>query len=246
MCNSGPVRPGRAWVQRAEVLPWVLVSSRGRLLDVGGRGRRVRRSVRPAQAARAGAVGAGVRGRPEVGGTWYYNRYPGARCDVESVDYCYSFSDELQQQWNWTEKYATQAEILRYLNWVADKLDLRARHHVQHPRRLGGARRGDAALDGHHRQRARSSRARFCADGDRSAVGRDDARLPGPGHLRRRGLPHRALAARARRLHRQAGRGHRHRILRHPVDPDHRRAGRRSSTSSSARRTTASRPATSR
>ncbi|OBF30927.1 cyclohexanone monooxygenase [Mycobacterium sp. ACS1612] len=63
---------------------------------------------------------------PEVGGTWYYNRYPGARCDVESVDYCYSFSDELQQEWTWTEKYATQAEILRYLNWVADKLDLRA------------------------------------------------------------------------------------------------------------------------
>jgi len=62
---------------------------------------------------------------PELGGTWYYNRYPGARCDVESVDYCYSFSDELQQEWNWTEKYATQAEILRYLNWVADKLDLR-------------------------------------------------------------------------------------------------------------------------
>ena len=62
---------------------------------------------------------------PDVGGTWYYNRYPGARCDVESVDYCYSFSDDLQQQWNWSEKYATQAEILDYLNWVADKLDLR-------------------------------------------------------------------------------------------------------------------------
>ncbi|HEY4794870.1 MAG TPA: NAD(P)/FAD-dependent oxidoreductase [Mycobacterium sp.] len=61
----------------------------------------------------------------ELGGTWYYNRYPGARCDVESVDYSYSFSDELQQEWNWTEKYATQAEILSYLNWVADKLDLR-------------------------------------------------------------------------------------------------------------------------
>ncbi|WP_202378923.1 flavin-containing monooxygenase [Mycobacterium intracellulare] len=62
---------------------------------------------------------------PEIGGTWYYNRYPGARCDVESVDYCYSFSDELQQEWTWTERYATQAEILAYLNWVADKLDLR-------------------------------------------------------------------------------------------------------------------------
>lgn len=63
---------------------------------------------------------------PEIGGTWYYNRYPGARCDVESLDYSYSFSDELQQEWDWTEKYATQSEILRYMNWVADKLDLRS------------------------------------------------------------------------------------------------------------------------
>ncbi|KUH72022.1 cyclohexanone monooxygenase [Mycolicibacterium novocastrense] len=62
---------------------------------------------------------------PEIGGTWYYNRYPGARCDVESVDYCYSFDPQLEQEWDWSEKYATQAEILRYLNWVADKLDLR-------------------------------------------------------------------------------------------------------------------------
>jgi cation diffusion facilitator CzcD-associated flavoprotein CzcO len=62
---------------------------------------------------------------PDVGGTWYHNRYPGARCDVESVDYCYSFSDELQQEWTWTEKYATQAEILRYINQVADRFDLR-------------------------------------------------------------------------------------------------------------------------
>lgn len=63
---------------------------------------------------------------PEVGGTWYFNRYPGARCDVESLDYCYSFSDELQQEWTWTEKYATQGEILEYIKWVADKLDLRS------------------------------------------------------------------------------------------------------------------------
>lgn len=61
----------------------------------------------------------------EIGGTWYFNRYPGARCDVESVDYSYSFSTELEQEWDWSEKYATQAEILRYINWVADKLDLR-------------------------------------------------------------------------------------------------------------------------
>lgn len=74
------------------------------------------------------SLGLSVRGfeaGPDVGGTWYFNRYPGARCDVESVDYCYSFSKELEQEWTWTEKYATQPEILRYINWVADKLDLR-------------------------------------------------------------------------------------------------------------------------
>ncbi|UJR18568.1 hypothetical protein I4U23_005475 [Adineta vaga] len=60
-----------------------------------------------------------------VGGTWHWNRYPGARCDVESMQYSYSFSDELQQNWNWSERFATQPEILRYLNHVADKFDLR-------------------------------------------------------------------------------------------------------------------------
>ncbi|HXR55020.1 MAG TPA: NAD(P)-binding protein, partial [Acidimicrobiales bacterium] len=60
-----------------------------------------------------------------VGGTWFWNRYPGARCDVESVDYSYSFSPELEQEWTWTERYATQPEILAYLNFVADRLDLR-------------------------------------------------------------------------------------------------------------------------
>jgi cyclohexanone monooxygenase len=61
----------------------------------------------------------------DVGGTWYWNRYPGARCDVESIDYSYSFSDELQREWSWSERYATQPEILRYLNHVADRFDLR-------------------------------------------------------------------------------------------------------------------------
>ena len=60
-----------------------------------------------------------------VGGTWFWNRYPGARCDVESMQYSYQFSDELQQEWDWTEKYATQPEILRYANHVADRYDLR-------------------------------------------------------------------------------------------------------------------------
>jgi cation diffusion facilitator CzcD-associated flavoprotein CzcO len=60
-----------------------------------------------------------------VGGTWYWNRYPGARCDAESLEYCYSFSEELQQEWEWSERYAQQPEILRYLNHVADRFDLR-------------------------------------------------------------------------------------------------------------------------
>ncbi|EME19880.1 flavin-containing monooxygenase [Rhodococcus triatomae] len=60
-----------------------------------------------------------------VGGVWYWNRYPGARCDVESVDYSYSFSPELEQEWDWSEKYATQPEILAYVNHVADRFDLR-------------------------------------------------------------------------------------------------------------------------
>lgn len=61
----------------------------------------------------------------DVGGTWYWNRYPGARCDVESLDYSYSFSPEIEQEWSWTERYATQPEILRYQRFVADRLDLR-------------------------------------------------------------------------------------------------------------------------
>jgi cation diffusion facilitator CzcD-associated flavoprotein CzcO len=61
----------------------------------------------------------------DVGGTWYWNRYPGARCDIESVDYCYSFSPELLADWTWTERYAAQPEILRYLQHVADRFGLR-------------------------------------------------------------------------------------------------------------------------
>jgi cyclohexanone monooxygenase len=60
-----------------------------------------------------------------VGGTWYWNRYPGARCDVESLAYSYSFDEELQQEWEWTERYSTQPEILSYVNHVADRFDLR-------------------------------------------------------------------------------------------------------------------------
>jgi cation diffusion facilitator CzcD-associated flavoprotein CzcO len=60
-----------------------------------------------------------------VGGTWYWNRYPGARCDVMSIDYSYSFSNEIQQEWTWSEQFAAQPEILAYAGFVADRLDLR-------------------------------------------------------------------------------------------------------------------------
>ena len=67
----------------------------------------------------------GLESAPEVGGVWFHNRYPGARVDVESYDYCYYFSPEIYREWDWTEKYATQPEILAYLNFVADKLNIR-------------------------------------------------------------------------------------------------------------------------
>jgi cation diffusion facilitator CzcD-associated flavoprotein CzcO len=66
-----------------------------------------------------------VEAAPELGGTWYWNRYPGARCDSESHSYCYFFSKELLEEWRWSERYPEPPEILRYLNHVADKFDLR-------------------------------------------------------------------------------------------------------------------------
>ncbi|MFM9939860.1 MAG: flavin-containing monooxygenase [Hyphomicrobiaceae bacterium] len=66
-----------------------------------------------------------IEGGTGVGGTWYWNRYPGARCDVESMQYSYSFSEELQQDWKWSERFSAQPEILRYANHVADGFDLR-------------------------------------------------------------------------------------------------------------------------
>ena len=81
------------------------------------------------RAAKAGLSVIGIEAAPDVGGTWYWNRYPGARCDVESVDYSYSFDQELQQSWTWTERFAAQPEILDYLRHVAERFDLR-RHYL--------------------------------------------------------------------------------------------------------------------
>ena len=97
----------------------------------------------------------------DVGGTWYWNRYPGARCDIPTTDYTYSFDPELETEWTWSEKYATQPEILRYLQHVADKYDLRSRHPLLDP--VAAAAWDDAAvaLDDHDRRRRRPSPCRW-------------------------------------------------------------------------------------
>lgn len=89
-----------------------------------------------------------------VGGTWYWNRYPGARCDVESMEYSYQFSEALQQEWHWSERYAAQPEILNYANHVADRFGLRA--HMQFDTRVEAASFDESA----HRWQVRVSGAR--------------------------------------------------------------------------------------
>ena len=74
---------------------------------------------------KAGFTTVGLDEAKDVGGTWYWNRYPGARCDIQTIDYSYTFDPELEKAWKWSEKYATQPEILRYLGFVADRYDLR-------------------------------------------------------------------------------------------------------------------------
>ncbi|TDH61050.1 NAD(P)/FAD-dependent oxidoreductase [Dankookia rubra] len=78
-----------------------------------------------------------------VGGTWYWNRYPGARCDSESHSYCFTFSPELYREWEWTERYPGQPEIMRYMNWVADRLDLK--RDIAFDTRVTGARYDEAS-----------------------------------------------------------------------------------------------------
>jgi len=96
----------------------------------------------------------------DVGGTWYWNRYPGARCDIESIDYSYSFDPELQREWQWSERYATQPEILRYLGHVADKHDLR--RDIRFSTRVEAARwDDDASLWRIRTSRGDEIRARF-------------------------------------------------------------------------------------
>lgn len=83
----------------------------------------------------------------DVGGTWYWNRYPGARCDIATTDYTYSFDPELERAWTWSEKYATQPEILAYLGFVADRYDLR--RHISFATKVEAARWDDVSRRWH-------------------------------------------------------------------------------------------------
>ena len=97
----------------------------------------------------------------DVGGTWYWNRYPGARCDTESMQYSYSFSEEIQQEWEWTELYAAQPEILSYIKFVADRLELR--QHITFNTRVDALNwDDDASLWTATFSDGRKVRARYC------------------------------------------------------------------------------------
>ena len=161
------------------------------------RGRRgLCRPVHAAPAARARPCRcASIEQGGGVGGTWYWNRYPGARCDVESMQYSYSFSDELQQEWNWSERYAPQPEILRYANHVADRFDLRPRHPVQHPRRTRAPSTRAPTSGRSTTSDGRTRDGEIRRAGDRLSVERTHARHQGPRQLQGRGLSHRPLAA---------------------------------------------------
>ena len=129
-----------------------------------------------------------------VGGTWYWNRYPGARFDSESYSYGYSFSQELLDEWNWSEHFAPQPETLRYLNFVADKFDLRP--DIRFHSRVSAAHYREETGTGTSRSRtAAATGARFLI----TAIGPLSAptmpRIEGVETLRGRVLPHRALAA---------------------------------------------------
>ena len=170
----------------------------------------------------------GARGRPTTSaapGTGTATRAPAATSRASTTRT--RFDPELDDEWAWSEKYATQPEILRYLAARRRQARPAPRHPVLDPGRRGGV--------GRRRRRRWRSRTDATATTITCRLLRDGHRLPvgaeGPRHrrrrpLRRRGLLHQPLAARGRRLHRQAGRRDRHRLVGHPVDPDHRRAGR--------------------
>ena len=118
-----------------------------------------------------------------VGGTWYWNRYPGARCDSESHYYCYSFSDEIRKEWRWSCRYPAQPEILEYLNFVADRLDLKK--DIEFGTRLMSGRYDEAAhgwvveTENSETGRSETVRARFLITGVGNTSTPASPNLPG-------------------------------------------------------------------
>ena len=161
----------------------------------------------------------------DVGGTWYWNRYPGARFDSESYSYGYSFSKELLQEWDWSEHFAGQPETLRYLNHVADKFDLR--RDIQFRSRVTAAIYEEGYAELEHHAGGRQPLQRPLPDHrDRPAVDAHPAADRGARRFQGRVLPHRAMAEGAGGFHRQARRRDRHRRDRRADHPDHCRPGR--------------------
>ena len=173
---------------------------------------------------KAGLAAIGFEAGEGVGGTWYWNRYPGAACDFESIEYSYSFDDALQQEWQWTTRMARQPEILAYLNHVTDRYDLR--RDIQFSTRVVSAHFDDATClwtvcsDRGHRITARHV---VMATGCLSTP--KPIEYPGRRQLQRPDPAHRVLAEGDGGFPRQAGRRRRHRFIGDPGDPDHRRAG---------------------
>jgi len=130
----------------------------------------------------------------DVGGTWYWNRYPGIACDVESFSYSYSFSPEIEQDWTWSHRYALQPEILAYANFVADRLDLK--RDISFGTRVNAARlrRAEPPLAHHHRH-VRPFRRAVPDHGDGLPVGAEGSGPARAARFRRRCAAHRRLAA---------------------------------------------------
>ena len=160
-----------------------------------------------------------------VGGTWYWNRYPGARCDSESYIYCFSFDKELMQDWEWSGKYPEQPEILRYLNHVADRFDLR--RNIQFNTRVTAAHFDEAT----NRWQVETDQgdtvtAKYVVTAIGCLSSGQVPNIPGRDTFEGEIVPHRRVAPRRRRLRRQARRRDRHRLERRAVDPGDRQAGR--------------------
>ena len=160
-----------------------------------------------------------------VGGTWLFNRYPGARCDIESIEYSYSFSDEIQQEWVWTETMPAQPEIEAYLNFVADRLDLR--RDIAFGTEVVAMTFDEDAAAWHVADRGGESFVApfvVAASGILSVPLEPD--IAGMGAFAGHVVVHQPLACGGRRPHRQARRRHRHRFHRRATDPGRGPAGR--------------------